>query len=60
MIDRNIIINPTKPFDFFNDYTNTYHWLIRIGRISDAYNLKQRKEAYECDQQQKQQQLRKD
>lgn len=27
MIDRSIIHNPDKPFDFFNDYENTDNWL---------------------------------
>lgn len=60
MIDRNIIIKPTKPFDFFNDYSDTYRWLLSNHKLTEAINLKKRKEAYECDQQRKQQQPKKD
>jgi len=30
MIDREIIRNPDKPFDFFNDYKDTSYWLYRL------------------------------
>lgn len=30
MIDREIIRNPDKPFDFFNDYEDTSYWLYKL------------------------------
>ncbi len=38
MIDREIINNPEKPFDFFNDYPDTAYWLykLHIGKLNPA------------------------
>jgi hypothetical protein len=30
MIDRELIRNPDKPFDFFNDYEDTSYWLYKL------------------------------
>ena len=34
MIDRAILNNPNKPFDFFNDYNDTIRWLKIVNPAS--------------------------
>lgn len=44
MINRAILLSHNKSFDFFNDYDNTYNWLISQGYISFALHLERRKQ----------------
>jgi hypothetical protein len=48
VIVREILDNPNMSFDWFNDFKDTYGWLVNCGHGAEADRLLERKEEEEA------------
>jgi hypothetical protein len=51
MIQRSDKEHDLTNFDWFNDFRDTFYWLLRTGRVDEAARLKQGYDAYLAERQ---------
>jgi hypothetical protein len=51
MIQRSDKEHDLTNFDWFNDFRDTFYWLLRTGRVDEAARLKQGYDAYRAERQ---------